>query len=55
MDKIASLNRLYANRMLFEQTVSQVSETCMLDQIGPYQHTGKDIIAHLTAWEQPAS
>jgi len=52
MDKTALLNRLYANRMLFEQTVSQVSETSMLAQIGPNQHTGKDIIAHLTTWEQ---
>ena len=55
MDKTALLNRLYANRMLFEQTVSQVSETSMLDQIGPDQHTGKDIIAHLTVWGQPTS
>jgi hypothetical protein len=55
MDKIASLNRLYANRMLFEQTVSQVSETSMPGPPDLNQHTGKDIIAHLTAWEQPAS
>jgi hypothetical protein len=55
MDKTASLNRLYANRMLFEQTVSQVSETSMLEPTGPNQHTGKDIIAHLTAWGQSAS
>jgi hypothetical protein len=52
MDKTALLNRLYANRMLFEQTISQVRETSMLDQTGPDQHTGKDIIAHPTAWEQ---
>jgi hypothetical protein len=38
--------------MLFERTVAQVSETSMLDQIGLDQHTGKDIIAHLMAWEQ---
>jgi hypothetical protein len=55
MDKTALLNRLYANRMLFEQTVSQVSKTSMLEPPGPNQHTDKDIIAHLTAWEQPAS
>jgi hypothetical protein len=55
MDKTALLNGLYANRMLFEQTVSQISETSMLEPPGPNQHTGKDIIAHLTAWRQPAS
>ena len=55
MDKTALFNRLYANRLLFEQTVSQVSETSMLEPPGLNQHIGKDIIAHLTAWEQPAS
>jgi hypothetical protein len=52
MDKATLLDRFFANRMLFEKTVSRVGETSMLEPIGPDQHTGKDIIAHLTAWEQ---
>jgi hypothetical protein len=52
MDKATLSDRLYANQMLFVRTVSRVSETSMLDQIGPDQHAGKDIIAHLTAWGQ---
>ena len=52
MDKATLLGRFFANRTLFERTVSQVGETSMLDQVGPDQHTDKDIIAHLTAREQ---
>ena len=55
MDKATVLDTLFVNRMLFERTVSRVSETNMLDQIGSDQHTGKDIIAHLTVWEQRLS
>ncbi len=50
MGKTALSNRLYANRMLCEQTISQVSETCMLEPPGLNQHIDKDIIAYLTAW-----
>lgn len=52
MDKVTLLNTLHTNRELFENVVSQVSEPLMIEPIGKDQQCGKDIIAHLTAWEQ---
>ena len=38
--------KLRANRALFEQTIARVNEEKLLEALG------KDILAHLTAWEQ---
>lgn len=52
MDKVALIQRLSENRALFKQTVSQVSAKAMIAPRETEQPSGKDIIAHLTAWEQ---
>src|SRR5215472_11781954 len=54
MEKIALLNKLHDNRALLERVVSQVSEKWLIEPMGKDQKSGKDIIAHLTAWEQRA-
>src|SRR5258708_26568380 len=54
MDKATLLHMLQDNRARFELIVSQVSETSMLEPTGKDQQSGKDIIAHLTTWEQRA-
>lgn len=54
MDSATLLNKLRNNRALYEHAVSQVSETRMIEPSGKDQRSGKDIIAHLTAWEQRA-
>ena len=54
MDNATLLNKLRNNRALYEHTVAQVSETRLIEPSGKDQHSGKDIIAHLTAWEQRA-
>lgn len=54
MDSATLLNKLRNNRALYEHTVSQVSETHLIEPSGKDQRSGKDIIAHLTAWEQRA-
>ena len=54
MDSAALLNKLRNNRALYEHVVSQVSETRLIEPSGKDQRSGKDIIAHLTAWEQRA-
>ena len=54
MDKATLLHMLQDNRARFERLVSQVSETRLLEPKGKDQQSGKDVIAHLTTWEQRA-
>ncbi len=54
MDKAMLLHLLQDNRARFERLVSQVSETRLLEPEGKDQQSGKDVIAHLTTWEQRA-
>lgn len=54
MDKATLLHMLQGNRACFERLVSQVSETRLLEPEGKDQQSGKDVIAHLTTWEQRA-
>jgi hypothetical protein len=52
MDKATLIQKLSDNRALFERIVEQVREVDMLRPMGVDQKTGKDTIAHITAWEQ---
>src|SRR5437868_300856 len=52
MDKTTLLKKLNDNRTLFERLVSQVSPDNMIHPSGEDNESGKDIIAHLTTWEQ---
>src|SRR5215467_4852685 len=54
MNKATLLHLLQDNRARFERLVSQVSETSMIEPRGRDQQSGKDVIAHLTTWEQRA-
>ncbi|MBF6589541.1 MAG: ClbS/DfsB family four-helix bundle protein [Ktedonobacterales bacterium] len=52
MERNKLIEMLRANRVRFDALLAQVDATRMLQPIGEDQHTGKDILAHLTAWEQ---
>lgn len=52
MDKPTLLNMLQTNRALFDELVAQISEERMLGPLEDDFRSGKDILAHTTAWEQ---
>ncbi len=52
MDKDTFLAKLQHNRTLFEQTLAFVDEPNMLHPHAPDSWSGKDLIAHLSAWDQ---
>lgn len=52
MDKATFLAKLQRNRALFDRTLALVDEPNMLYPHVPDSWSGKDLLAHLTAWDQ---
>ncbi len=50
MTKSTLLTMLQENRALFQRTLAQVSKAQMTQPLAEGQWAGKDILAHLTAW-----
>jgi hypothetical protein len=52
MDKATLLGMLQANRALFDQTLAQVKEPYLTGPHGADERSARDIVAHITGWEQ---
>ena len=52
MDKTTLLGILQANRALFDQTLAQVKEPYLTGRHGADERSARDIVAHITGWEQ---
>ncbi|MDP9316531.1 MAG: ClbS/DfsB family four-helix bundle protein [Chloroflexota bacterium] len=52
MDKATLLAKLRTNRALFERLLAHVSPQYLMQPYGDDERSVKDILAHLTAWEQ---